>query len=69
MSILSFPACLVGRHRPRNGTVRWDGLNHAGECRGCSKPIFRDRHGRWRVRQSGEHIIFAMHSQDVEEEA
>lgn len=69
MSILSFAACLIGQHRPRNGTVRWDGLNFAGECKGCSKPIFRNRHGRWRARRSTEHIVFAMHDHDAEKEA
>jgi hypothetical protein len=45
---LSIPLCLFNRHRPKRGTVAWDGDGYAGRCRHCGVDIVRRSRRLWR---------------------
>ncbi len=45
---LSIPLCLFNRHRPKHGSVTWDGRGYVGTCRHCGGNIIRQRRRLWR---------------------
>jgi len=47
-------ACWLNRHDPDRPAAEWDGLHFVSQCKRCSRPVRRVKHGQWVALRPGK---------------